>query len=234
METTIPSKNVTLTSEKNTISFLLNDRAILGGNYDIRSIQFKDVPGYILNVQIMLPSLQRLIFETDQFHELAKIPFYTSQCTKFYEQISLEIVINKEWLRGREKREMVEECVEEDVYEGNEVVTIYDGHEYHRGHIVTKTHRMEMKEKIVEGVEIMTPEIILHIEKNTSGAFYEGIRVPFRQKIKSPETTAEYRKHLEEKYELKRLDDEYCLVTNQMCYFGNGLIGVLYHFEIPI
>lgn len=200
------------------------DRLIPEG-YDIVETHV-ELPPEVDAVRLIMGGFIVATFRKDHIHELKTFPIYLSK-VKYY-HVSIQLVYNREFLMQHEEYCMVDEMKEQEEY--GEYVEIFDGQEYHTGHIVTRVevptgHKIK---EITKKVPVDLPNITFVVRMPEEADHDTYAEVPVRQLIwfdKGRQEDFEQRFHLEVVKENNHSIQGY--VTNYIMY-KQGLTGLKY------
>lgn len=211
-----------------TNKIVYNLRDIIPAHHNIRAIRTT----FDENIKSIKIRIGDISIDFVDAEKLAALPVYLTLCK--YVNVEIIIIYDTDYIAGLMEYEMVDETIEETEY-SDDIVTIFDGFDYHTGNIVT-TKEVPTGNKIkraTRGAIITSPELSFDLFDVATPAPTEPYIHKFRQRIKisGGGDDADYIKLLEEKYGLIRCDDDlsFGYIDNELIYHS-GLAGLRYYF----
>lgn len=210
MEVVIPEKEVTLVN-KNHYCLRLTDEQnpLLPRDKDVKYMTM-DFPEDMIELRVVIMGQTMARYRKGQNH--SELPIYTSLLS--YCHVDFEFVFDDSNWNSVEMIKTVKEVDE------SEEIDIFDGMEYHRGHRVTYKPTIYMgREKRVK-----IPTMTFTLAPPTD---LINPKVPLQEFVTNID--AKYKVILEEKHNLKMIDETSGYATNYIYYTGN-MAGKQYVF----
>ena len=208
-----------------TNKIVYNLRDIIPAHHNIRAIRMT----FDENIKRVKIRIGDIGINFHKPEKLAVFPIYLTLCK--YVNVFFDIEYDADFIAGLMEYEMVDETIEEEEY-SEDVVTVFDGYDYHTGNIVT-TKEVPTGNKIkrvTRGATIISPEIKIDLfQLNAAPASTKPYIHKFRQRIKISGDGADA--GAGEGYGLTRCEDDpqFGYVDNELIYHS-GLAGLRYHF----